>query len=88
MDLAINWRTKMLDNLYKKLYIIFISSIMFIITVIIGILCTNSIDDKQHNDSIFFQRLSTLMIYELKIQKKILRRLLILTRIIIPFLLY
>lgn len=70
MDLAINWRTKMLDNLYKKLYIIFISSIMFIITVIIGILCTNSIDDKHHNDSIFFQRLSTLMIYELENPEK------------------
>ncbi|MDE6389420.1 MAG: HAMP domain-containing histidine kinase [Lachnospiraceae bacterium] len=56
----------MLDNLYKKLYIIFISSIMLVITAIIGVLCTNSIDNKQRNDSIFFQRLSMLMIYELE----------------------
>lgn len=60
----------MLDNLYKKLYIVFISSIMFIISVIIGISCTNYIDDKQHNDSIFFERLSTLMIYELENPEK------------------
>ena len=56
----------MLDNLYKKLYIIFISSIMLVITAIIGVLCINSIDNQQRNDSIFFQRLSMLMIYELE----------------------
>ena len=51
----------MLDNLYKKLYIIFISSIMLVITALIGILCINSIDNKQRSDSIFFQRLSMFM---------------------------
>lgn len=56
----------MLDNLYKKIFIIFISSIMLVITVIIGVLCFNSIDNKQRNDSNFFQRLSMLMIYELE----------------------
>lgn len=56
----------MLDNLYKKIFIIFISSIMLVITVIIGVLCFNSIDSKQRNDSTFFQRLSMLMIYELE----------------------
>lgn len=60
----------MLDNLYKKLYIIFISSIMLVITAIIGVLCINSIDNKQRIDSIFFQRLSMLMIYELENPEK------------------
>ena len=60
-----DWRLKMLDNLFKKLYLIFVSSIMLVITAIIGIILVNSIDNKQRNDSIFFQRLSTLMIYEL-----------------------
>ena len=60
----------MLDNLYKKLYIIFISSIMLVITAIIGVLCINSIDNKQRGDSIFFQRLSMLMIYELENPEK------------------
>ena len=39
---------------------------MLVITVIIGVLCFNSIDSKQRNDSTFFQRLSMLMIYELE----------------------
>lgn len=56
----------MLDNLYKKLYIIFISSIMLIITAVVGVLCMNSINQKQQVDSVFFQRLSMLMIYELE----------------------
>jgi len=60
----------MLDNLYKKLYIIFISSIMLVITAIIGVLCINSIDNKQRIDSIFFQRLSMLMIFELENPEK------------------
>ena len=56
----------MLDNLYKKLYILFVSSIMLVIAAIIGVLCINSADNKQRNDSTFFQRLSVLMIYELE----------------------
>jgi len=60
----------MLDNLYKKLHLIFISSIMSIITVIIGILCNDFIDNKRQNDSIFFARLSMLMIYELENPEK------------------
>ena len=60
----------MLDNLFKKLYLIFVSSIMLVITAIIGIILVNSIDNKQRNDSIFFQRLSTLMIYELENPEK------------------
>lgn len=45
----------MLEHLYKKLHLIFISSIMSIITVIIGILCNDFIDNKRQNDSIFFR---------------------------------
>lgn len=43
---------------------------MLVITAIIGVLCINSIDNKQRNDSIFFQRLSMLMIYELENPEK------------------
>ena len=60
----------MLEHLYKKLHLIFISTIMSIITVIIGILCNNFIDHKRQNDSTFFARLSMLMIYELENPEK------------------
>ncbi|MCI8529569.1 MAG: HAMP domain-containing histidine kinase [Lachnospiraceae bacterium] len=60
----------MLDNLYKKIYIIFISSIMLVITAIFGVLCMNFIHTKQQYEYIFFQRLSTLMIYELENPEK------------------
>ena len=60
----------MLEHLYKKLHLIFISSVMSIITVIIGILCNTSIDNKQQNDRNFFGRLSMLMIYELENPEK------------------
>ena len=56
----------MLEHLYKKLHLIFISSIMLIITAVVGVLCMNSINQKQQVDSVFFQRLSMLMIYELE----------------------
>ncbi len=60
----------MLEHLYKKLHLIFISTIMSIITVIIAILCNNFIDHKRQNDSTFFARLSMLMIYELENPEK------------------
>lgn len=60
----------MLDNLFKKLHLILISSVMSIITLIIGIECTNFIDNKRQSDSIFFVRLSMLMIYELENPEK------------------
>ncbi len=46
----------MLEHLYKKLHLIFISTIMFIITMIIGILCSDFIDNKRQNDraTVFF----------------------------------
>ena len=60
----------MLEHLYKKLHLIFISTIMFIITMIIGILCSDFIDNKRQGDRIFFERLSMLMIYELENPEK------------------
>lgn len=56
----------MLNSLYKKLHIVFISSIMLIISIITGILCTNSIKNKLLDDKILFGRLSMLLIYELE----------------------
>ena len=55
----------MLNKLYQKLYIIFISSMMLIITAVIGVLYINSVDNEQRVNSTFFGRLATLMIYEL-----------------------
>lgn len=66
MEQDINWRTEMLDKLYKKLHIIFTCGIMLIISVIIGTILNNSIHLEQLNDSILFQRLSTLIIYQLE----------------------
>lgn len=56
----------MLKNLYKKLHIMFTISVMLIITVIIGILSTNYIRLESINDSTLFQRMVTLMIYQLE----------------------
>ena len=60
----------MLEHLYKKLHLIFISSIMAIIIVVIGILCKDFLDNERKNDSIFFERLSMLMLYELENPQK------------------
>ncbi len=43
---------------------------MSVITVIIGILCTDFMDHKRQNDNIYFGRLSMLMIYELENPEK------------------
>lgn len=56
----------MLDKLYKKLHAIFIGSIMLIITLIICIVCVNLAGIEKINDSTYFQRIATLLIYELE----------------------
>ncbi len=56
----------MLNHLYKKLHIMFTVSIMLIITLIIGILSANYIKEQSVNDSTFFQRMATFMIYQLE----------------------
>lgn len=56
----------MLDKLLKKLHFIFIGSMMLIITLIIIIVCVNSIETEKINDSTFFQRITTHLIYQLE----------------------
>lgn len=56
----------MLDKLYGKLHIIFTCGIMLIISAIIGIILNNNINTERSNDNTLFQRLSTLIIYQLE----------------------
>lgn len=56
----------MLNKLYKKLNIIFSSCIMLIITVILIIVAINRIGTEQSNEYSLFQRMSTLIIYQLE----------------------
>ncbi len=56
----------MLDKLYLKLYIIFTCGIMLIISVIICVVLNSHINTEKTNDSTLFQRMSTLLIYQLE----------------------
>lgn len=56
----------MLDKLYLKLYFIFTCGIMMIISIIICVVLNNHINIEKTNDSTFFQRMSTLLIYQLE----------------------
>lgn len=56
----------MLDKLYKKLHIVFICGIMLIISVIISIVLKNNINTERANSNTLFQRISTLIIYQLE----------------------
>ncbi|MCI8464296.1 MAG: HAMP domain-containing histidine kinase [Lachnospiraceae bacterium] len=56
----------MLKHLYKKLHLMFTVSVMLIISLVIGILSVNALKEGYMNDSIFFQRMTTLLIYELE----------------------
>lgn len=56
----------MLKNLYRKLHVMFVISIMLIFTIVIGILSANYMKEQYVNDSFFFQRMTTIMIYELE----------------------
>ena len=60
----------MLDRLSKKLHLIFISSVMLIITLIIVIVLMNELNTEKTNDSILFQRMATLLIYTLEDQEQ------------------
>lgn len=55
----------MIDKLYKKLYLIFISSIMLIITTVIFIFQFNNLQLEREHKKSFFQRMNTLIIYQL-----------------------
>lgn len=60
----------MLKKLYKKLHVLFTVSVMLIITFVIGILSVNYIKGQSVNDSAFFQRMATLIIYELEVNDR------------------
>ena len=66
MERDTNWRNNMLKNLYKKLHVLFVTSVMLIITIVIGILFANDVRTESINDSTLFQRMATLMIYQLE----------------------
>ena len=56
----------MLNNLYRKLHILFISAVMLIITFVISIVIANTVHTERINESTFFQRMSTLLIYQIE----------------------
>lgn len=56
----------MLHPLYKKLQLLYIASMMLIITIIIGIVAMNHVKSERLNNSTYVQRLATLLIYQLE----------------------
>ena len=54
----------MLNNLYRKLHILFASSVMLIITLVIFFVVANTVYTEKINESTLFQRLTTLLIYQ------------------------
>lgn len=66
MVLDISWRRTMLNNLYRKLYILFTVTIMLIITFVILFAITNSVNAERTNERTMFQRMTTLLIYQLE----------------------
>lgn len=56
----------MLNNLYRKLYILFSVSIMLIISLVIAFAVTTSVHSDRENESTMFQRMTTLLIYQLE----------------------
>lgn len=56
----------MLDKLYKKLNLIAVSFTMLIITMVMAIIGFNYISTEKGNQSSFFQRMATLLIYQLE----------------------
>ncbi|MCI8513849.1 MAG: HAMP domain-containing histidine kinase [Lachnospiraceae bacterium] len=56
----------MLKTLSRKLNVLFVTAIMLIITVIMAILCKNYVRMEQKNESAFFQRMVTQMMYQLE----------------------
>lgn len=56
----------MLNNLYRKLHILFASSVMLIITLVIFFVVANTVYTEKINESTLFQRLTTLLIYQVE----------------------
>lgn len=66
MEQDINWRKAMLNNLYRKLYILFSVSIMLIISFVIAFAVISSVHSDRENETTMFQRMTTLLIYQLE----------------------
>lgn len=60
----------MLKNLYRKLHTIFFCSIMLIITAILALIFTNAFHTERINEGTLFQRMTTLMIYQIETHPK------------------
>lgn len=56
----------MLSNLYRKLYLFFAGSVMLIITFVIAFAVINSVSADRLNESAMFQRMTTMLIYQLE----------------------
>lgn len=56
----------MLNKLYRKLHVFFVTSMMLIITIILSVICVNNINMEKNNDSSFFLRITTLLTYQLE----------------------
>ena len=56
----------MLNNLYRKLHILFASSVIMIITLVISFVVANTVHTEKINESTLFQRLTTLLIYQVE----------------------
>ena len=56
----------MLNSLYKKLYILFTVSVMLIITFVISFAVASAVSTDRTNESTMFQRMTTLLIYQLE----------------------
>lgn len=56
---------EMIDKLFYKLYLVFISAIMFIITLVFIMIQINVITLERANESSLFQRLATMIIYQM-----------------------
>lgn len=56
----------MLNSLYRKLYILFTSSVMLIITLVLSFVIFNTVHTEKSNEISLFQRLATLLIYQIE----------------------
>lgn len=56
----------MLNHLYRKLHILFASTVMLLITLVISFVVANTVYTEKINERILVQRLTTLLIYQME----------------------
>lgn len=66
MEQDISWWLKMLNTLYKKLNLFFISSMMIIITLLFIFFSISNFKTERTNEMMFFQRMSTLLNFQIE----------------------